>query len=84
MELKVIAFSMTAILIILFVAAHFLAPKEKERMKIEYRYSELILQLTDRFSKENDEIKSLGLKLGKSMEEIERDINVVLSKNKPS
>ena len=69
---------MTAILAILFVAAHFLAPKEKEKMKIEARYTELLLKLTDKHSNENDEVKALGLKLGKSIEDIESDIKSIL------
>lgn len=79
MEMKVIAFSMMAVLAILFVAAHFLAPKEKEKMKLESKYSELLLSLVDKNSNENEEVKSLGLKLGKSPEQIEKDINVILS-----
>lgn len=79
MELKVIAFSMTAILITLFVASYFLAPKEKEKMKLEARYTELLLSLKDNVTGENDDLILLGRKLGKSKEQVESDLKTIQS-----
>ncbi len=76
MDIKTIVFSMMVILTIVFTAAYFLIPREKQKMEKEAAYSEAVLKARMTGTKlDRAKARELGILLGKTEDQITRDLN---------